>query len=328
MPWRLLAFLLTPAPEITWVAPPTCPDAASIELRLVSADVQLAHPVVARVGAPPSTGSSWRLEVRVADMPPRQLEGESCDALADAFVAMLSVQASVGQGTPVLPEPELPPPAVPSPPAIPSADEARPPPTTSIPAQPPPAEPRPARGAPMRPAPLVVLGIAAGVHGIGVPGPGGGIGVDAGIRYPHLRMLAYGRWWFRRAKQVVGPTEARYRLAVGGIEACGVIGLGRIDALGCGLGELGELWARGVAAEPSRTQKHWWVAPGIRLGAQWRARPIVRFGLSAVALAPLVRRRFTIGDESAGQVGPVELRGVAHVVFAIPTRRAKKSDVR
>lgn len=333
MSWLFLASLFAPGANVTWVAPPTCPNAASVELRLESADVRLAHPVVARVVAPPPTGSTWRLEVRVADMPARQLDGESCDALADALVAMLSVQATAGLPVPLVPEPELRPPAVPSPPATPSATETAMRPAEPPPAEPPPSEPPPAQGLPRRDAPegrapLVVLGIATAVHGVGVPGLGGGVGADAGLRYPHLRVVAYGRWWFRREREVIAPVAAEYRLAVGGIEACGVASFGRVDTLGCGLGELGQLLAEGVAAAPSRTQRHWWAAPGIRLGAQWRTRRSVRFGLSAVALVPLVRRQFMIGDAPAGQVGPVELRGVAHVVFAIPTRRAKKRDGR
>jgi len=335
MLWPLMALLVGADPGVSWDAPSTCPDVKSVQLRLESAGVRLTHPVAARVVAPPSTGSTWRLEVRVAELPARQLDGESCDALVDALVAILSVQATSELAIPPLaePEPELPPPAVPSPPAIPPTIEtamrpAESPPAETLPAESPPGEPLPGRDAPGGHAPQIVLGIAAAVHGIGVPGPGAGLGADAGLRLPHLRVVAYGRWWFRRDQEVIGRIQAAYRLAVGGIEACGVASFGRIDTLGCGLGELGELRAEGLSAAPSRTQRHVWVAPGIRLGAQWRTEHFVRFGLSAVGLVPLVRRRFVIGDAPAGQVGPVELRGVAHVVFAIPTRRAKKRDAR
>lgn len=335
MSWLLLAWLFAPGANVSWVAPPTCPDPASVELRLESADVRLAQPVVARVVAPPSGGSTWRLEVQMADTPPRLIEGESCDALADALVAILSVQATAGPPIPVVPEPELAPPAVPTPPAIPSATETAMGPGERQPAERQPAELQPTESPPAERQPLregrapkIVLGIAGAVHGVGVPRPGGGVGAAAGLRYPHVRIMAYGRWWFRRDQEVIGGIEAAYRLAVGGIEACGVASFGSFDALGCGLGELGELRAEGISAAPSRTQRHLWLAPGFRLGTQWRTRRSVRLGLSAVALVPLVRRRFTVGDAPAGQVGPVELRGIAHVVFAIPSRRAKKRDAR
>ncbi len=327
MLWLPLALLLAPDPGVRWDAPPTCSSPGSIDARLEAANVRVERPVVAHVIPPtPADSATWRLEVRVADTPPRLLEGESCDALADALVAMLSVQARAAVPPPPAPQPTLAPPESAGPPALPAASLPSPPAAAATEA-PAPFEPQASPEGSARRSPAVVLGMAAGIHGVGIPGLGGGVGADLGVRFPHLRVGGYGRWWFRRDR-AVGPVAASYRLAVGGLEACGVGALGRLEALGCGVAEFGELRARGEGAAPPRTQRHLWFAPGARLGAQWRTRGPLRFGLSAVVLAPLNRRQFSIGDVSAGQIGPVELRALAHIAVSIPTRRSRKRDGR
>ncbi|MGH1345833.1 MAG: hypothetical protein ACRBN8_29990 [Nannocystales bacterium] len=328
MLWLPFALLLAPGPGVRWQAPSVCPDERAVAARLEAADVGVTQPVAAQVIPPAGTATGspvWRLEVRMGESPLRVLEGESCDALTDALVAMLSVQTHAEPPPTEPSEPDLPPPELPSPPRLPAVTHPPPAPSAPPAEAPPKARADPPSG--LR-SPAVVLGVAAGLHGVGVPGLGGGLGADLGLRFPHLRLAGYGRWWFRREQEVVSPIKAGYRLAAGGIEACGVARFGQIEALGCGLAELGELRAEGIDAAPSRTQRHLWVGPGARLGAQWRTRGILRLGLSAVALAPLNRRRFNIGDAPAGQVGPVELRALVHIGVAIPTSPAKKADGR
>ena len=315
----MLALVLAAAPGITWNAPSACPDHQTLTARLHAADVSLEQAVRADVHPPEGPGTSWTLELQVGDAPPRRLEGESCAALTDAVVAMLSIQgpASEPEEPPEPAPPELPPPPPTLPPtAITTPPEAPAPPTAQ-------AEP----SAPPRARPDIVLGLAGGIHGVGVPGPGGGLGLTAGVRFAHLRLAAYGQWWFRRTQTVATPVEAAFRLALGGLEACGVGVVRRLHFLGCGTVEGGQLQAEGIAAAPPRTKRHGWAALGGRGGLQWRLAERVQLGPSLGVLAPLNRRRFHVGDASAGQIGPVELRGLVHLEVVLPGRR-KNRDAR
>jgi hypothetical protein len=321
MPTVALALSLGLGAGIVWDAPQNCPDVSSIERQIADAGIVDHPPVHARVKSPVAS-STWQLEVELGDAPTRTVEGESCAALADALVAMVILQGDEEVDPPPEDEPAMPPPAVPGPPPLPAAEPpslaAAPRPTAPPADSPPPATRR-------RAVPSWVIGIDGGVHGLGVPGPGGGAGVRLGVAFEHLRLSGYGQWWFRRTKPVRVPVEAAYRLAVGGLEACGVAGLGRLEALGCGVIELGELRAQGLGAAPSRTKRHLWLAPGGAAGLHWRVRAPVRVGLGIAALAPLVRERFTVGDLSAGEVGPIELRGLFQVVVVLAGRGTRRN---
>ena len=326
MGWLLPALPFVLAPGLGWTAPASCPDRVSVEQRLSEADRQ--RHVSAVVHAPPSPDLPWRLIVVVDDSPPRELEGESCDALADAVVAMLSIHGPEPKPEPE-PEPasappfDIPPPLPPPAPSTPTHEELPPQPRRPDELTPEPPTPD---ISPALSAPLWVVGIGGGVHGLGVPVPGGGLGLDLGIRFPRLLVAAYGQWWFRRTTVVTGDVKAAYRLALGGAQACGVAGVGTIDILGCALFEAGELRAEGLHAAPGHTRRHLWMAPGAKLGMQWRVRNPVRIGVTTAALLPLQRQAFAIGDASAGTVGAVELRGVLQVSVALPGPGAKKRD--
>ncbi len=310
---------------IVWDAPPPCPEAPTIERRVAEAGIEEPPSTRARVEVR-EAGSVWQLEVEFGDAPARVVEGESCDALADALVAMIILQGDGSQSLDEV-EPAMPPPTVPGPPSLPAT---APPPTTAPPREQPRALPPPAapRRRPSRRGALL-LGVEGGIHGLGIPGPGGGAGLRLGVAFDRLRLSGYGQWWFRRTKPVRIPIEATYRLAVAGLEACGVATFGRLEALGCGVFEFGELRAQGLRAAPSRTKRHLWVAPGAVGNLQWRIRNPVRLGLGVAALAPLARRQFAVGDLTAGEVGSIELRGLLHVLVVVPRgRREKNPDVR
>jgi hypothetical protein len=172
--------------------------------------------------------------------------------------------------------------------------------------------------------------VSTAIHGLGLPALGAGLGGRVGVQWGPLRAAAYGMHWFRRGRGVVEGVIAEYRASVGGLELCGVLPVGAnaaaFELLGCAEGEGGRLHARGLGAAPDVVKNHPWVALGAGLGAAWSPRPIVAIGLRADALAPLARYRFSIGDEDAGQVGPVDLRGALVVEIRLPA--TKKSTTR
>ncbi len=321
----LIAVGLYGAPQgspLTWSAPPECPTGSDVQARasrLAGGKLEMQETsVVAVVHAPLRVGAPWWLELRIDGGPPRRLEGESCEALADAAAVMLEMQgAKSPEGPALVPTPE--------PPAV---EPARPPPLEAEPRSVAPAE-RTERssGVPSttvaiddeaessRPPLVPFVGAMAGVHGLGLPGVGGGISATLGVRVGRLRLAGYGQYWFRRERAVVDSVLAAYRLGLGGVEACGAFAVGRarsrFELLGCGQAEVGQLRADGLGAAPSRTQRHLWVALGGGLGTMWRGLAGVGLGVRATALAPLIRRRFVVGDVVAGEIGGVELRLLA-----------------
>jgi hypothetical protein len=171
------------------------------------------------------------------------------------------------------------------------------------------AEPRRRRLGP----PRAVLGVMTGLHGIGLPAIGAGLGGRLGVRWGPLRAALTGTHWIRRKRSVIDDVAASYQLGTGGLELCGVLALGRTPAqfelLACAEAEAGVLRAWGREASPSRTLRHRWLGLGGGLGAVWVPRSWIAVGLRIDLVVPLIGREFVIGNVSAGAIGPVDARG-------------------
>ena len=322
-----VALLLAPEPiAISWDAPTSCPEADYLQERIAQ---QLhgvkteATSVRAIVSPPTAESSSWRLRIWIGADGERELEGESCTALADAAIVMvaMSLNAASEAGTVDVPEP----PPVEEPPTPPPtvAGDVEAPQTPGLSPQttetdeggdpaPSPSDPAPSIEATERRA-RATLGVRAGLHGVGLPALGGGLGGHVGVRWGPLSAAVTGMHWFERERPVVGDVAATYRLSTGGLELCGALALGRAPAAfelaACGLAEAGGLRAEGRGASPSRVQRHPWIAVGAAVAVVWMIRPWVGLGLRADLVAPLLGRRFFVGDVEAGAVGPVDARG-------------------
>jgi hypothetical protein len=334
-----LSLVLAPDPgAVVLDAPPGCPTAQDLHDRVMqqlgSANVDPEKVTFrARVREPETQGAPWSLQIEGAGAEVREIDGSSCDALIDAAAVMIAI--SLTARDPAVPEP-------PTPATREIDDRAAPPPsstqgvvqqprdasaqTTDEPTRPPPqAEPStPATTLAQRwGRPRAVIGVATGVHGVGLPAVGAGLGGRLGARWGPLRAAAYGMHWFRRQRPVVGEVAAAYQLGVGGLEVCGVASLGRgrgsFEILGCGMGEAGVLRAEGVAAAPSLIRRHPWLGLGGGVAATWVPHPIVAAGLRADVIAPLSRFAFSIGDAAAGTVGPVDARGTLVIELRVPS---------
>jgi hypothetical protein len=332
----LLAVALLLAPEqvaITWDAPATCPDAEYLRERIAQhlRGVEVEAAVVrAQVLAPAGEGAPWRLRIAIGDEGQRELEGASCAALADAAAVMvaISLNAAVAGDDADVPEPPVPAPTDDVPPAQPAAEMVEaatldpPEPLATRPSAAPSTSPEPA-SRPRRSPPQAVLGVTTGVHGVGLPAPGAQLGGRVGLRWGPLSAAVTGTHWFRRERPVVGDIAASYQLTTGGLDLCGVLPLGRdpaaFELLACVEAEAGVLRAEGLRASPSRIQHHPWAAVGGGAGAAWIARSWLAVGLRANIVAPVIGRRFFVGDVSAGAVGPVDARGTLVLELRLPT---------
>jgi len=334
-----LATALRLAPEaiaITWDAPASCPDAEYLRQRisehLRGVEVE-ATDVRARVLAPAVAGARWRLQLAIGDEGQRELEGESCAALADAAAVMVAISLNAAAQAAELTIPEPPPEApgsdvVRAEPSEPDAVPAAVPASAAAPAEP--AEPGPSpiddddavrsssAGRPLQ----AVLGVTTAAHGVGLPAPGVGLGGRVGVRWGPLVVALVGTHWFRRERPVVGEVAARYRLSTAGLEPCGVLALGRspraFEPFACGVAEVGVLRAEGVRAVSPKLQRHPWVGLGAGVGAAWVPRAWLAVSLRVDVVAPLLGRQFVIGSASAGAVGPVDARGAITLELRVP----------
>lgn len=334
---QVAALLLAPAePAISWHAPESCPDATYVRERvgeqLRGVEVEPID-VRARVFSPTEAGARWHMQITIGEDGERELQAESCAALADAAAVMIaiSVNATVEERNAAVPEP--PPVAEPARSTEPSTAPAPAPEPTAEP----PSTARIEAAAPLRPPspagpsrrawapPRAVLGVTTGLHGVGLPAIGAGVGGFAGVRWGPLRVAVTGTHWIGRERAVVDEITATYRLGTGGLDLCGVLALGRIPAqlelLGCVQAEAGVLRAQGHRASPSRTLRDPWVAVGGGAGALWAPRSWLAVGVRADVVAPLLRREFVIGDLPAGAVGPVDARGTLVVELRFPRIR-------
>lgn len=354
-----LALVLRLAPEgpaalaITWDAPAACPEVEYVRGRITEhlhgVTVEATR-VRAHVSAPAVAGAPWRLRIAIGDEGQRELQGESCAALADAAAVMVAISLNAAGGANALdvpePPPQAPPVDAPVEPPEPSATEpspVTPGPVTPSPVEPgrvepplsldliddltppgstaPASRPEPARRSQQSPA-RAVIGVTIGAHGVGLPAPGAGLGGRVGVRWGPLSAAISGAHWFRRERAVVGDVAAGYRLSSFGPELCGVLARGRapvaFEPFACAELEAGVLWAEGVRASPSRVQRHPWVAVGGGLGVAWVPRAWVAVALRADVVAPLLGRQFVIGSASAGQVGAVDVRGALVLETRVP----------
>lgn len=341
-----LILALRLAPEgiaIAWDAPASCPDVEYVRGRisehLRGVEVEAAE-VRAQVLAPALEGAPWRLQLVMGDGGRRELEGESCTALADAAAVMIAISLNAAARAAELAIPE-PPPEPPGPAPGPDGEPIQPreddagaaavPTLTGDPLAPsrdpdaldPSITTETSRRTRQARRPLQALvGVTTGGHGVGLPAPGAGLGGRVGLRWGPLSLALVGTHWFRRQRPVVGDVAARYRLTTAGLEPCGGLTRGRapwvFEPLACGVIEAGVLWARGVGALPSLTQRHPWIALGGGVGVAWVPRSWLAVGLRADVVAPLLGRQFVIGTASAGAVGPVDARGAVAVELRLP----------
>lgn len=330
-----LALSLAPQLQLEWRAPEECPQLEDVRARVERSWADDAGGAIAAHGELVGTGERarpWRLRLRLvaaSGTADRELEGRSCDALADAAALMIAMAASPEVEAPTLtvPEPAEPPPTEPPPPEVvtPPAIGATTPAATPLAAIAPedrgsdavtagPVAPVGARRRLARPA--AELALSGGFDALAVPGVGGTLVGAVGLHWPRLRVRAIVVHAIARG---VGSTpSARHRMTAGGLELCGFGEVRRWAIGACGHAEVGRLHAEGRGGAALTDRDLPWAAFGLGPAAQWRF--ATRWALTggAAVIVPARRHTFSVGGTEVSAIGPAGVRLVAGLAVRLP----------
>lgn len=304
--WLLkVAVVLAPASsteqpiDLQWSAPSGCPTTAEVLARVEAGPE--AHPVHAE-GSVTENGVGWSLTLRIegyggADV--RTLEGESCEALADA--AALLIQVATGpepeDGQELTPESSEPEPQ----PELAAAPEV------TISARPEPADNQPASVSdPAEPAPSAAQGLPLGVHAraagivqLGALLPGtvaGGAAVAAGVNIPWFRAEVRGTYLAPREQREADNPSVGIRVDGWGLggSGCGVWDGGRVFVPACLGAQLGRTRARAFGLEQPGVGRGLWAHVVADLALGVRVSPRVAITAAAEAAVSLRRPSFRV----------------------------------
>ncbi len=326
--------------ELDWQAPPHCPDADALRLRieqLMGAPPRGEGTVVV-VGRVEPTEGGLKLALSTdfrGRVERRELFGPTCDELAEATAIVLAValepelasslpvtaptaQPETAQTEPeTVPEPDsrLGPAAAPiSNPDPDPAEVDRLPPSTPPTVAPPRGDPSAIPSATSRPQTRIRVG-AAGEFGT-LPGLTGGPRLALGLAWPRARLEVHGGYLAPR----LDASEGRgvlYQAGMAGVRGCGRFMFGRVELPVCGGVEGGAVRAatRGFAPARTRHGPRWGPLASVGIAARFR-----RIGLwSAVeALVPIQRGEFVIAGEVGFRGIPLSSRLVFGLEFIIP----------
>jgi len=289
-------------PVVRWEAPAGCPDEAAVRAQIAAllarapAGTGQASEVALRVEALP--GGRWRLVATITSpegQGRRSLEGDRCEALAEAAALLTAIAAAPGlqEGPPApvaTPQATNPAPEV-------DAGELEPELPGPEPAPEPVAEPvvaaqkRPPR--PLR----ATLGLGVGVGVGALPGASALLRAAAGVRGRHWAVMLTQSFWLPRDLPAAEDERVggRMWLAATGVRACGIVGKGRVEAPLCAGIEAGALRGRGIGElMQSRAVTSGWAAASVGPGLHVRVAPRVALTLGAELLVMLTRVRFEV----------------------------------
>lgn len=318
---------------LSWSAPSQCPTTGEVVARVRARVAQRpsarieADAIVDRSVAEPG---AWRLRLRVhgdETVAVREIEAQTCDALADAAATMLAVAATSAAEAPREPV-EIPPPVTTS--EVPRTEGVAPstvvepsvaPSTVVEPGIASTAEPRrpapPSETTPRLPRPRARLAVLGGVDHGALPGTGGSLLGELGLGWDHLRVTAFGLYAFGR-RVSSRDVAARHRVAAGGVSICGVALVRAFELGGCVKGELGALLSEGTRGEALQADRSWWGAASLGGFAGWRFASRWSLVLGVDAVVPGVRRRFFVGEDLVGRIGPVGVRALGGIAVVLP----------
>jgi hypothetical protein len=324
-----------PSLELSWSAPPECPDAASVQ-RAVAGYLQNdrpEHALRAEANLVHLPEGSYTLTLRVAGTDARAertLSGADCGALSQAGALLIAIALDpaldmqpVARAHPAPPNtPVQPAPGGGRAPAAPESGPAPAAPTAAIPTATQAPEPHmsPSRAATEPPRWGAALGFLLDVGA--VPALGLGLVGALELRVHAVRLSLGAQGLLPRERDVPTLSQGNVQIgaAAGLAQACiSLLPKHTLEVSPCALLELGVLWgsAHGIAS-PSHGRA-FWLAPGpgvearTQLGAGWA------LVAHAAVLIPYARRSFFVrtetGDVSAYRVSAAVLRtglGIAY----------------
>ena len=324
---RLLAVCAMVPPgavELTWDAPPECPDAPAVLEQVDEYAAQSDTPTqVQAEGRIAREEDAYALELTLCDdagEDVRRIVHASCEPLGRATALMLAVAMdpiavveTVAARPGPEPEPEPEPERVPEPEPEP---ESEPEPLFEPERPPPRAKPRRRSTRPrLALRPEAQLGVAI------VPGPlAVGFGGAVGVFGRSWRAELEGAYWVPQRTTVDGLEEvgATISLAYGGARGCYVVPLSKVELPVCGGIEVGVLAGKafgdGITKEPNSDV---WIGLPISAGVAWA--PVRAFALLARVEAAVSLRRPGFHLNDVGEV---------HVADAVGARAVFGAEVR
>jgi hypothetical protein len=314
-----------PAPPMhdryAWTAPAACPDAAELHAaiehyvdRPLDRPDDLAIRSTGRIERAEDT-LRFRLHLRIEAQQSEPvefvLEDDDCRVLWSAAALMIAVAldpkaaARASQPPPVVPAKSPAPAPAPAPvPTVAPAPAAMPsghrPPRRCR------ARMSALRRTPLDLRPCVSLGARVGVQlGVLPETFGPGVGGDAALLWPRLRVELGGRHWFRRSARIEGGRGADLRLSTASLGACARLARRKLEFPLCAGLEIGALRGRGVGVDVPQVDRLLWVAGWLGPRLAWV--PVRRLELFTAVdlLLPTARYRFVLDD-----VGPVHHVGL------------------
>ncbi|MFZ6178984.1 hypothetical protein [Nannocystis pusilla] len=178
--------------------------------------------------------------------------------------------------------------------------------------------------APNRPRspPRATLGLGAGVGAGALPGVSALLRAAVGLRGRHWSVALTQSFWLPRDLPAAGDPDVggRMWLAATGVQGCGIVGKGRVEAPLCAGVAAGVLRGRGIgdlAASYRATSA--WAAATVGPSLHVRVAPKVALTLGAELLVMLTRVRFEVAQ--AGEVccsAPVGATGTLGVEVRLP----------
>jgi hypothetical protein len=290
----------THAAELTWDAPPGCPDLDALRWKIeqsLGTTLEQAAPLRFSAKVEAKSSRRWVVILDVAnttkpDEPQRRaLEATSCDEAAQA----LRVAITLALGADAV--------SVPPGPAGTNAPEPESPPTAAVP-QP---TSRASAETTTRKAPQAALNywfaaqLGPLLNAGSLPGIAPGVRVSAlgGMRAFAVQLGAL--VLPDRTKHTTEEPSGTFTLIAATASVCGVADAAAARVRLCAGSELGKLSGRGYNTSHSWTGSSGWVAPFVELGASW---PLLGdslrfFGVGTVAM-PLIRKQFSV--DNFGQV--------------------------
>ncbi|MCY1004415.1 hypothetical protein OV079_02290 [Nannocystis pusilla] len=178
--------------------------------------------------------------------------------------------------------------------------------------------------APNRPrSPLrATLGLGAGIGAGALPGVSALLRAAVGLRGRHWSVALTQSFWLPRDLPAAGDPDVggRMWLAATGVQGCGIVGKGRVEAPLCAGVAAGALRGRGIGdLSASYRATSAWAAATVGPSLHVRVAPKVALTLGAELLVMLTRVRFEVAQ--AGEVccsAPVGATGSLGVEVRLP----------
>jgi hypothetical protein len=157
------------------------------------------------------------------------------------------------------------------------------------------------------------LGAGAALDYGSLPELAPGAELDLSLGWRALRLTALGTFFPTQQTRLSSNPDhgGEFRLALGGLLACGERRFGALAAFGCGGFELGRLSAKGIGVHNPRFGDSGWQALRAELGGRYELVAGLGVLLRAGIALPLARRAFVLDDtETVHRPSSVALRAL------------------